>query len=48
MPIFQALGAICTVLDYSPLQLEREHIVAAREGYEIEVDPGRYDRASAL
>ncbi len=37
MPIFQALGAICTVLDYSPLQLEREHIVAAREGYEIEV-----------
>ena len=33
MPIFAALGADCTVLDYSRKQLESERAVAAREGY---------------
>ena len=37
MPIFAALGANCTVLDYSKKQLESERMVAAREGYEIDV-----------
>lgn len=37
MPIFAALGAQCTVLDYSEKQLESERLVAAREGYEIEI-----------
>ena len=37
MPIFAALGAECTVLDYSPLQLESERMVAQREGYSIEI-----------
>lgn len=36
MPIFAALGANCTVLDYSPRQIESERLVARREGYEIE------------
>lgn len=36
MPIFTALGAVCTVLDYSQRQLDREHEVAAREGYKIQ------------
>ena len=36
MPIFAALGAICTVLDYSPRQIESERLVARREGYENE------------
>lgn len=35
MPIFAALGAECHVLDYSARQIESEHMVAAREGYEI-------------
>ncbi len=35
MPIFAALGAECTVLDYSPRQLESERMVAQREGYDI-------------
>lgn len=35
MPIFTALGAECTVLDYSPKQIESEHMVARREGYAI-------------
>lgn len=35
MPIFTALGAECTVLDYSELQLQSERMVAEREGYEI-------------
>jgi SAM-dependent methyltransferase len=35
MPIFAALGAVCTVLDYSRLQLESERFVAEREGYDI-------------
>ncbi len=37
MPIFAALGAQCTVLDYSPGQLESEREVAKREGYAIEI-----------
>jgi len=37
MPIFAAAGAICTVLDYSDLQIESERLVAEREGYEINI-----------
>lgn len=36
-PIFHALGADVTVLDYSELQLEKEKEVAFREGYEIKL-----------
>jgi SAM-dependent methyltransferase len=37
MPVFAALGADCTVLDYSERQLDREREVAAREGYSIDI-----------
>lgn len=37
MPIFAALGADCTVLDYSPRQIESERMVAQREGYPIRI-----------
>jgi len=37
MPILSALGADCTVLDYSERQLDREHEVAKREGYAINI-----------
>ena len=37
MPIFAALGAECTVLDYSDAQCESERMVAEREGYAIEI-----------
>lgn len=37
MPIFAALGAVCTVLDYSEKQLESERMLAAREGYDITI-----------
>ncbi len=37
MPIFTALGADCTVLDYSLRQLESERLVAEREGYTIRI-----------
>ena len=37
MPIFAALGAECTVLDYSERQLLSERKVAAREGYDIRI-----------
>lgn len=37
MPIFTALGAKCTVLDYSQKQLDSERMVAEREGYEINI-----------
>ena len=37
MPVFTVLGAECTVLDYSDRQLESERMVAAREGYEINI-----------
>ena len=40
MPIFAALGAECTVLDYSPKQLESERTVAEREGYSIRIIRG--------
>lgn len=36
IPVFTALGAVCTVLDYSKAQLDREREVAAREGYEAD------------
>ena len=35
MPIFAALGAKCTVLDYSEKQIETEGLIAQRENYEI-------------
>lgn len=37
MPIFAALGAKCTVMDYSARQLESERLVAEREEYEINI-----------
>ena len=37
MPILTAAGAYCTVLYYSERQLQREKMVAEREGYEIEI-----------
>jgi ubiquinone/menaquinone biosynthesis C-methylase UbiE len=37
MPIFSALGACCTVLDYSDMQLASEKIVAERENYSINI-----------
>lgn len=37
MPILTALGAECTVLDYSDQQLESERLVAEREGYDIDI-----------
>ena len=37
MPVFSALGADCTVLDYSDRQLESERIVAERENYKINI-----------
>ena len=35
MPIFSALDADCTVIDYSKKQLASEQMVAQREGYQI-------------
>ena len=46
MPVFAAAGAVCTVLDYSKKQLESERLVAAREGYDIEIL--RYDMTQPL
>ena len=37
MPVFAALGADCTVLDYSEKQLESERLVVRREGYDITI-----------
>jgi len=37
MPVFTALSADCTVLDYSERQLDREREVAKREGYQINI-----------
>ena len=37
MPVFAALGAECTVMDYSRKQLESESMVADREGYSINI-----------
>lgn len=36
IPVFTALGARCTVLDYSAAQIESERMVAQREGYAVE------------
>ncbi|MBE6611638.1 MAG: class I SAM-dependent methyltransferase [Ruminococcaceae bacterium] len=40
MPVFAANGAECTVFDYSDSQLEKERIMAEREGYAIEIIKG--------
>ena len=40
MPIFTALGAECTVLDYSKEQCNSEKMVGEREGYSIEIIQG--------
>ena len=40
MPIFAALGADCTVFDYSEKQIESERVVAEREGYAISLIRG--------
>ena len=40
MPVFTALGAECTVFDYSGKQLESERLVAEREGYSINIVRG--------
>lgn len=40
MPILAALGADCTVFDYSQKQLDAEKLVADREGYQIEIVRG--------
>lgn len=37
IPVFSALGAECTVLDYSAKQLESEAMVAEREGYQVRI-----------
>lgn len=37
MPIFAALGADCTVLDYSDKMLDAERLVSEREGYHINI-----------
>lgn len=37
MPVFAALGAECTVLDYSDRQLQSEQTVSVREGYPIRI-----------
>lgn len=37
IPIFAALGAECTVLDYSPEQLATERRISEREGYDVEI-----------
>ncbi len=40
MPVFAALGADCTVFDYSKRQTESERMVAEREGYAIRIIRG--------
>ncbi len=37
IPVFSALGADCTVLDYSGAQCESERMVAEREGYSVKI-----------
>ncbi len=37
MPVFAALGAECTVMDYSQRQIDSESTVATREGYVIQI-----------
>jgi SAM-dependent methyltransferase len=45
MPVLAALGARCTVLDYSERQLASERLVAQREGYAITVIRGDMTKA---
>ncbi|MGX8677763.1 MAG: class I SAM-dependent methyltransferase [Sphaerochaetaceae bacterium] len=40
MPIFNAIGADCTVFDLSDRMLEAENLVASREGYSIRAIQG--------
>ena len=40
MPVFCALGAVCTVMDLSDRQLGSEKMVSEREGYPIEIIKG--------
>ena len=40
LPIFTALGAECTLLDYSARQCESERMVADREGYAVRIIRG--------
>ncbi len=40
MPVFTALGADCTILDYSPKQIASEKQIAEREGYSIRIIRG--------
>lgn len=40
IPIFSALGAKCTVLDYSSRQCESERVFAQREGYSVKIIQG--------
>ena len=40
MPVLSALGADCTVFDYSQKQLESERMVSEREGYAIRIVRG--------
>lgn len=40
MPIFAALGARCTVFDYTIAQLDSERLVSEREGYAIKIIQG--------
>lgn len=40
LPIFTALGAECTLLDYSAQQCESERMVADREGYAVRIIQG--------
>ena len=37
IPVFSALGARCTGLDYSEVQCDSERLVAGREGYDVEI-----------
>jgi Methylase involved in ubiquinone/menaquinone biosynthesis len=40
IPVFAALGAECTVFDYSERQLDAERMVAEREGYAVRIIRG--------
>lgn len=46
IPILAALGADCTVLDYSAAQCESERMIAEREGYLVQVI--QYDMTKPL
>ena len=40
MPLLSALGALCTIIDITPEQLESERLVSKREGYSINIVQG--------